>query len=259
MQYTPNYNLNLPEGTDIVNPLVQDNPNWTAIDNAMYANKLRVIGTAAEVTSGTVHAITRVDTDIPVFRFVATSDYNVGDTFTVDGVSVTALLPDGTTPKNKAYVINATVVAVLDGTKLTFIGLEGYMDAADVDYDNSTSGLSATKVQTAVDELQSEIRTVNAVGLSGLSNVGLNYNNSKCIEKIIARIDISLTVNTSVSGWSTVGHVDKPPVDTAAIPLFNGINTDAKAYARILTDGSISVYNLTAGEIIVLGGSYIPQ
>ena len=137
MQYTPHYNLNLPEGTDIVNPLVQDNPNYSAIDTAMYANKLRVIGTATELASGTVHALTRSDTDINAFKFVATADFNTGDTFTVDGVSVTARRADGATLKNKAYVINSTVFCILDGTILNFIGLDGVVDASDVKYSNN--------------------------------------------------------------------------------------------------------------------------
>ena len=156
MQYTTHYNLNLPEGTDIVNPLVQDNPNYTAIDTAMYANKLRVIGTATELASGTVHALTRSDTDINAFKFVATADYNTGDTFTVDGVSVTARRADGTSMKNKAYVINSTVFCILDGTILNFIGVDGVVNASDVEYDNTSSGLVSTNDQDAIDELSSK-------------------------------------------------------------------------------------------------------
>lgn len=158
MQYTTHYNLNLPEGTDIVNPLIQDNPNYSAIDSAMYANKLRVIGDASEIASGTVHAITRVDTDIPAFKFVATSDYNTGDTFTVDGVTVTARRADGTVLKNKAYVINSTVLCILDGTILNLIGIEGVIEADDVDYDNQSSGLAASNTQGAIDELASRVK-----------------------------------------------------------------------------------------------------
>lgn len=157
MQYTTHYNLNLPEGTDIVNPLVQDNPNYTAIDTALYNNKLRVIGSASEVKSGTVHAITRSDTDINVFRFVATSNYATGDTFTVDGVSVTAVLPDGTNPKNGAFVINASVLCILDGTRLALVGLEGEVEASTVSYDNTNSGLNATEVQSAIDEINDKL------------------------------------------------------------------------------------------------------
>lgn len=123
MQYTNHYNLNLPEGTDIVNPLIQDNPNYSAIDLALYNNKLRVIGTATEITTGTVHALTRADQDIPAFRFVATSDFNAGDTFTVDGTPVTATAVNGQVFPDKAYVINSTVVCVLDGTKLNVLNI----------------------------------------------------------------------------------------------------------------------------------------
>ena len=166
MQYTANYNLNVPEGTDIVNPLVQDNPNWTAIDAAMYANKLRVIGTATEVTTGTVHALTRADADIPMFRFVATSDYNTGDTFTVDGVSVTARIANGTAINHKAYVINSAVVCILDGSILNILNVEGVIEAENVSYDNTGSGLSAGNVQNAIDELDTNIENVNTKGLS---------------------------------------------------------------------------------------------
>lgn len=153
MQYTNHYHLNLPEGTDIVNPLVQDNPNYTAIDTAMYENKLRVIGTATELTTGTVHALTRADQDIPVFRFVATSDFNTGDTFAVDGVSVTARRADGSQMKNKAYLINSTVLCILDGTILNFIGVDGISSADNVSYDNTGTPFTSGDVQDVITEI----------------------------------------------------------------------------------------------------------
>lgn len=174
MQYTDHYNLNLPEGTDIVNPLVQDNPNYTAIDNAMYANKLRVIGTATELTTGTVHALTRADQDIAAFKFVATSDYNAGDTFTVDGVSVTARVTDGSSIPTGAYKINSTVLCILDGSVLNLINVSGNIKAANVSYTNTSSGLSATNVQDAIDEVASkhwtEAASVTVTGGTGSSN-----------------------------------------------------------------------------------------
>ena len=145
MQYTNHYNLNLPEGSDIVNPLIQDNPNYTAIDNALYANKLRVIGNATHSKTGTSHTITRADTDIPVFKFVTTGDYDIGDTFTVDGVTVTPRIADGGTIKNKAFVINSTIECALDGTILNILNVSGNVSADDVILsDNST-------VQNAID------------------------------------------------------------------------------------------------------------
>lgn len=119
MQYTPNYNLITVEGTDIVNPLIQMNPNFTDIDAAMFANKQAVIGSATELTSGTVHSITRLNPDSNYFRFTATSNWNAGDSISVDGVAVSAFTPDGKTLSQGCYVINTEVFAILNGTRLT--------------------------------------------------------------------------------------------------------------------------------------------
>lgn len=162
MQYTTHYNLNLPEGTDIVNPLVQDNPNYTAIDTALYNNKVRTVGNATEVKSGTVHAITRGDSDIDVMKFTATGDWITGDTMTVDGTPVSVYLQDGTAPLTGAYVINTEVVAVLNGSRVTLYGaqkLPGYT-ASDISYDNTVSGLAATDVKDAIDEVSADIAQI---------------------------------------------------------------------------------------------------
>ena len=161
MQYTPHYNLNLPEGTDIVNPLIQDNPNYSAIDAALYANKQRVIGTATHTKTGTNHSIVLADSDIPVFRFIATGDYAIGDTFSVDGVTVTPRVADGSSLPAGAFKINSTVEAILDGTILNLINVSSAISAADVSYNNSLSGLSADDVQDAIDELSGKTAKVN--------------------------------------------------------------------------------------------------
>lgn len=119
MKLTKNYNLNIVEGTDIVNPLVVDNPNYEAIDTAMHNNALNSITTATEIKSGSVHAITRVNKESAVMRFIASSDWSVGDAITVDGVSVTARTTDGEALREGAYRVNADVLAILDGVMLT--------------------------------------------------------------------------------------------------------------------------------------------
>lgn len=134
MQYTDHYNLNLPEGTDIVNPLVQDNPNYTAIDTALYANKLRVIGGASEVKTGTNHAITRIDSDIDAIKFTATSNWVAGDTMTIDGVTVSVFLPNGNALADNAYIINTEVFMILNGTRATVYTSNPDTTAAIVDF-----------------------------------------------------------------------------------------------------------------------------
>lgn len=158
MQYTTNYNLITVEGTDVVNPLVQMNPNFTDIDAAMFANKQAVIGTATEITAGTVHAITRTNTDSDYFRFTATSNWTAGDSMSVDGVTVSVYLSDGTAPSTGAYVINTEVLALLSGTRVTLITSNGSVSiaASGVTYDNTGSGLSATDVQDAIDEVNAK-------------------------------------------------------------------------------------------------------
>lgn len=121
MTQTQNYNLNIVEGSDLVNPLIQTNPNFTAIDTAMKANADRGVQLATELKSGTVHRITRTNTSAPVFYFVATTDFVSGETFTVDGVQCTAYTTDGNPLSTNAYRIGAKVVGIITGTVITFL------------------------------------------------------------------------------------------------------------------------------------------
>ena len=136
MNYTTNYNLNKPEGTDLYNHLTIDNPNMDTIDGAMHDNKLQAIGDATELVSGTVHAITRSDSDQNIFRFKATGNFNAGDTITVDGVTVNAYTTGGQPLLDDAYVLSAEVICVLDGTSLWVLANKN-PDATDIPYDNN--------------------------------------------------------------------------------------------------------------------------
>lgn len=161
MQYTPNYNLITVEGTDVVNPLVQMNPNFTDIDAAMFANKQAVIGSASEIASGTVHAITRANPDSNYFRYTATSNWNAGDSMTVDGVSVSVFLPDGTLPGAGAYIINSEVFGMISGTRVTvFLSNPVTSLAADhitFDPTGTTLDPSITDVDAAIKALSGRV------------------------------------------------------------------------------------------------------
>lgn len=115
------YDLNLVEGSDIVNPLTVDVPNYEKIDEVMHDNAVASISTATELLNGTVHSLVRDNDEANVFRFVATANWTTGDTVTVDGVQVTALLPSGEPLATGAYVINANVLCILTGTLLTVL------------------------------------------------------------------------------------------------------------------------------------------
>lgn len=119
MQYTTNYNLNKPEGTDIVNPLTVDNPNWDSVDAGMYANKQNSVQVAQVALQETTIAITRDKSKPATFRFIATMNYSTNMTITVDGTSVTTTMPDGSALAANAFRIGSNVLCSLNGTALT--------------------------------------------------------------------------------------------------------------------------------------------
>ena len=116
---TTNYGFNISEGSDLVNPLIDIFPNFEDIDTDLKAVSDDAVGGATELLTGTVHALTRSDSDRDVIRFTATSNFTAGETFTVDGVQVTALTPDGQTLATGSYIIGSEVFAILKGTLLT--------------------------------------------------------------------------------------------------------------------------------------------
>ena len=156
MTTTTYYELNIVEGTDIVNPLIVDNPNYVKIDETMHNNAVAGVTLATEIANATVHAITRENSDCSVIRFIATSRWKAGDTATVDGVPVTALLPSGETLPDGAYVINANVLCILTGTNLTFyVGGKKVENASDVIYND-------TNVKAELDALNGSVEQINA-------------------------------------------------------------------------------------------------
>lgn len=132
MNTTDNYSLKIYEGSDNFNPLTVENANFEAIDEAMFANQQASITEATETKTGTVHALVR-DVDTAMFRFVATSDYASGDTFTVDGTAVTAKNMDGSALSAGAFVINSNVLCCLVGSLLTVYGASASASAQDAE------------------------------------------------------------------------------------------------------------------------------
>ena len=111
---TEYYELNKPAGTDLVNPLVDTNPNWDKLDASLHELNTRSIANATEVVALGVHAISRLNTYTKFIRWIATANFNAGDTFTVDGNVVAASTPAGATLETNAYVTGAVVLACLN-------------------------------------------------------------------------------------------------------------------------------------------------
>ena len=172
MTNTTYYNLNIVEGTDIVNPLIVDNPNYEKIDEVMHDNAVSGVTFATEIANATVHAITRENSECAVIRFIATSEWKAGDTATVDGVPVTALLPSGETLPDGAYVINANVLCILTGTNLTvYAERKKIVNANDIVYGNTTVGSELTTLNSS---LNNKIKLTTITGSTGTgSGAGL--------------------------------------------------------------------------------------
>lgn len=278
MQQTTNYNLLIPEGTDIVNPLTQVNPNFQTIDGAMFANKQAGIGTASEVVTGTVHAVIRNNPDSDVFRFTATGAWTSGDTMTLDGQQVTVHLSDGTTPATGSYIIGAEVLAMVNGSLITLAisttppaqGVTSFnnrtgavspavsdYDASMIDYDNTHSGLTATDVQSAIDELASNpggsvdySTTEHVIGTwidgSPLYEKTINFGAlPNSTTKTIAHLISGLNFVVSVDGIAYSGSTYQPipyTADSANIN-YNISLSVLSSDIRIITSQNYSSYN----------------
>lgn len=153
MQNTENFNLKVYDGEDLFNPLTVENVNMNAIDTQMKKNENHAVGDATELVSGTVHAITRLTPDAPMLRFTATSRFTAGDTFTVDGVQVSALTVSGEQLPDGAYIIGSEVLAYLKGTLLTVFTSQGTLatakNALKLGGNDPEYYATATEVQTA--------------------------------------------------------------------------------------------------------------
>ena len=121
MQQSTNYNFNLPEGTDLVNLLTQLIPNWASLDSILRGIQNDTFENATETVALGVHALTRLDSNAKLIKWVATANYTAGETFTVDGTPIAAATPSGNTLATGAYVSGAIVIAAInsDETAMT--------------------------------------------------------------------------------------------------------------------------------------------
>lgn len=123
MTNTTHFNLAKIEGADIVNPLSTEPANMDKIDAAMWKNSQQVVDKATATKSGNTFTIIRSGTaKPPVFTFTAGSDYQKGNLFTVDNVSVEARTPGGSDLPTNYFRTNADVMCILNGSKLTIYG-----------------------------------------------------------------------------------------------------------------------------------------
>lgn len=163
------------EGKDLFNPLTQFNPNWDTIDEAFKLSGQMVVSPATHNKTGNLHAIVEQVQTSPVFRFTATGDYRTGDGFTVNGQTVTARMPDGTSLPDYAFRINSNLLAVQSGGVLTIFtngvaaDVEGFMKTADY------VGVSATGIVHRAEVADSATNATNATNASALNGNPATY------------------------------------------------------------------------------------
>ena len=199
MRESEHFNLNLVEGSDIVNPLVTDVPNYESIDEQMFKNQNAGVHNATELKTGTVHAITRLVPDAQMITFTATSNFVAGDTFTVDGIQVSALTVSGEQLPTGAYVINSQVLAILKGTLLTVYGIGSEI----ADNALALNGHPDTYFGTK-DDVDNAINTANAA--NELVNEVNNSLEGKLSHKQIAVIEPN-TIKTITIPYNSRGII----------------------------------------------------
>lgn len=203
MTNTTFYNLNIVEGTDIVNPLIVDNPNYQKIDETMHDNALAGVTIATEIANAKVHAITRENSECAVIRFIATSVWKAGDTATVDGVPVTALLPSGESLPDGAYVINANVLCILTGTNLTiYAERKKTENANEIAYNDTTVGAELVRLDGKIDNVNSNLNTVNPQKIKTMYKmlqISLNNESQKNIGSIQSLTQNKVSVDNLIN------------------------------------------------------------
>ena len=244
MTTTTNYGYNVVDGSDQVNIQNQIAPNFTAIDADLKAVSDAATTVATHTVAGTVHQLVRNDSDRAVLRFVATGDFATGDTFTVDGLSVTARLVNGEALQTGCFKINNCVEAVLVGTVLNVNAVNPTVsDAGDVTYDNTGSGLTATNVQDAIDEVKADIPSIPASyaasaitynnALSGLSatNVQAAIDELKAlIPSGPTYITTGLTTEPNITLIDGGYYIDDNNIVHVDITIYTGVSKAANAW-----------------------------
>lgn len=224
MQTSDNFDLDLYEGSDIFNPLIVENGNMEKIDEQMFLNSIASIGQAVELKSGTVHALTRENPDASMFRFVATSKFDRGDTFTVDGIQVSGLRTDGKTLDDGAYVINANVLCCLTGTVLTLFVATG--DVAKADDADRLGGELPSYYGTAADVQQANTVAQAAGVLANQVNSNLTTLAQGTLQSgqtTLTITDSRITTNSIIEPFYWVdGGVATEPLTYNTITVNNG-------------------------------------
>ena len=273
---TANYELPIFLATDKPAWLTDWNGAMSAIDTAIHTAQAAADGaqTTASAATADISTINASLTTITgnITSLTTSVNSNTGAINTIN-----SLIGNGeptTTDKTLIGAINEIYGMITGGSNP--------IEADDVAYDNTTSGLTATDVQAAIDEVYAAIpvgptpvefdfdlsaQTAFTIAVStgvtlvaAVSEVDLLLNTAKNIGKIYGGLSCTIASNTlSNSDWTTVAtlsSVDMPVTNTpynihiANIPLFStsGNTFDQFAASRLSmkADGTVDVQLKTA-------------
>ena len=217
MSQTTYYEFNKPEGTDLVNPLVDTNPNWDLLDADLHEFNERSISNCTEVVSLGVHTISRLDTTAKFLKWIATANFTAGETFTVDGLPVAATTPAGATLETNAYVTGSIVLACLNANNTAMtIYVSGTTVASDAErlggelpsYYGTASDVADNTSDIA--NLQNQVGNTSIVGIGdGTCTGAIDALNSDLIDlrrNIMVDLDFGNPLQTLTSGNNTVSY-----------------------------------------------------
>lgn len=275
MTQTTYYEFNKPEGTDLVNPLVDTNPNWDKLDNDLHEFNERSIANCTEVVTLGVHAISRLDTTSKFLKWIATANFTAGETFTVDGLVVAASTPAGAALATGAYVTGSVVLACLnaDNSAMTI-----YVSGTNVATDSerlggelpSYYGTAADVADNATDitNLQNQVGNTSIVGIGdGTCTGAISALNNDLSEKLSIEYKTNPTVEDLQSAKIIIAHCDYTNVRGA----FKFIVTEGSNACpftlwtgTVLQYGNVEIeWNKTAGTISIsnahASGANIPN
>lgn len=215
MTQTTYYEFNKPEGTDLVNPLVDTNPNWDSLDADLHEFNERSISNASEIVALGVHTISRLDTTAKFLKWIATANFTSGETFTVDGLPVAATTPSGAALATNAYVTGSVVLACLnaDNTAMT-IFVSGTTVATDSErlggelpsYYGTASDVSDNA--TDITNLQNQVGNTSIVGIGDGTCTGAI---ASMDAELSALSSIKYRVVTPSGGATSVTYADGFP------------------------------------------------
>lgn len=248
MRETTNFNFKIPEGTDIVNPIIDPYRNWDSIDPILKTVKDSTITTASHVKNGDTHVLIRDNSECNNIKFVATGDWRLGDSLTVDGVTVQCRLTDGESVHSNAFVTNQEVFCILHGQMLTMYLTESTQEIKDditqvkgsiisINNDLSMSTpleTTAQNVHGAINENKTAITNLAGVVAENLNklgeyelikvevpNVTLPANTNHVL------IDVSSQVKGTITDWELVCA----RLDSYVLPFIGGNSTQTSFVA----------------------------